>query len=127
MLVDDEVDITETQSLYLEFHNFEVLTANSALDAIKKLNGRLPDLIISDCMMPLMDGVEFSRLIRARVDTCHIPIILTSGAPCFHDLDSPTYNLFLLKPVLMTQLMREINTLLASNSQMEAVVKECMC
>lgn len=112
MLVDDEVDITETHAMYLSIHDFDVITANNALDAIEKFTDKLPDLIVSDCMMPFMDGVEFSRLVRAREDTKHIPIILMSGAPGFHDLSRGTYDVFLLKPVMMTQLIQEINSLL---------------
>lgn len=112
MLVDDEVDITETYGLFLEFHGFEVVAAHSAIDALDKIGARVPDLIVSDCMMPLMDGVEFSRRLRARDDTRHIPVILTSGAPYFHDMDSPTYDLFLLKPVTMARLVGEIRRLL---------------
>ena len=123
MLVDDETDITETQSLYLEFFGFDVVTANSASEALNKMSARLPDLIISDCMMPEIDGVEFSRRLRERTDTRAIPIILTSGAPYFHDLRSPTYDLFLLKPVVMTRLTEEIRRLLAAASQAHGDMK----
>ncbi len=116
MLVDDEMDITETYGIYLEYHGFEVITANSATDALAKLGTRLPDVIVSDCMMPLVDGIEFSRRLKARPDTCGIPLILTSGAPYFHDLSSPTYDVFLLKPVAMSRLIDEIGRLLAARA-----------
>lgn len=113
MLVDDEVDITETYAMYLEFFGFDVITANSVSAAFEKINVRLPDLIVSDCMMPLVDGIEFSRQLKARTDTRAIPLILSSGAPHFHDLSSSTYELFLLKPVSMPRLVEEIRRLLS--------------
>jgi CheY-like chemotaxis protein len=112
LVVDDEVDITETYAMYLDFQGFEVITANNALQALDILSSRVPDLVISDCMMPQMDGVELSRQIKARPDTRHTPIILMSGAPERHDLDSPTYELFLRKPVFFDRLMPEIRKLL---------------
>jgi CheY-like chemotaxis protein len=114
MFVDDEIDITETYGIYLEYHGFEVITANSATDALAMLETRLPELIVSDCMMPLVDGIEFSRRLKARPATRDIPLILTSGAPYFHDLSSPTYDVFLLKPVAMPRLIAEIGRLLAT-------------
>jgi CheY-like chemotaxis protein len=113
LLVDDEVDITEICGMYLEFCGFDVMTANSVAAAFEKIDGRLPDLIVSDCMMPLVDGIEFSRRLQARPDTCDIPLILSSGAPHLHDLDGAAYDLFLLKPVAMLRLVDEIRRLLS--------------
>ena len=112
LVVDDEVDITETYAMYLDFEGFEVVTANNAVQALEILASRVPDLIISDCMMPHMDGVELSRQVKARESTRHTPIILMSGAPERHDLDSPTYEVFLRKPVFFDRLMPEIRKLL---------------
>jgi CheY-like chemotaxis protein len=113
LVVDDEVDITETYALFLDLHGYEVVTANNAVQGLEALALRVPDLIVSDCMMPHMDGVEFSRRVRAGAKTSHIPVILMSGAPELHDLASPSYDVFLRKPVLFQSLMREIERLLA--------------
>ena len=113
MIVDDEVDITETYALFFELHGFEVVTANDALQALEKIGNRTPDLIVSDCMMPYMDGVEFSRQVRALAATARTPVILMSGAPELHDLGSPSYDVFLRKPVLLQRLLSEIARLLA--------------
>ena len=112
LVVDDEVDITAISAIYLDLHGFEVLTADNAVQALELIATRVPDLIISDCMMPYMDGVEFSMRVRANPATMHIPIILMSGAPELHDLGSPTYEVFLRKPVLFDRLMLEIRRLL---------------
>jgi CheY-like chemotaxis protein len=112
LVVDDEVDITETYALFMGLHGFEVMTADNALRALDMIAERMPDLIISDCMMPHMDGVEMSRRVKADVRTSHIPIILMSGAPELHDLGSPTYQVFLRKPVLFQRLMLEISRLI---------------
>jgi DNA-binding response OmpR family regulator len=113
LVVDDEVDITDTYAMYLDLVGFEVMTANDALQALEIISARVPDLIISDCMMPHMDGVEFSVRVKAQSATSQVPIILMSGAPELHNLDSPSYEVFLRKPVLFERLMPEIHRLLA--------------
>lgn len=112
LVVDDEVDITETYAMFFELHGFVVVTANDALQALALLEQCTPDLILSDCMMPYMDGVEMSRRVRARAATAATPIILMSGAPELHDLASPSYDVFLRKPVLFQPLLQEIKRLL---------------
>ena len=112
LVVDDEVDITETYALYLGLHGFEVITADNAVQALEIMATRVPDLIISDCMMPHMDGVEFSLRIKANPGTRQVPVILMSGAPELHDLASPSYEVFMRKPVLFERLMVEIHRLL---------------
>jgi DNA-binding response OmpR family regulator len=112
LVVDDEVDITDTYAMYLDLVGFEVMTANNALQALEIISTRVPDLIISDCMMPYMDGVEFSVRVKAQSVTSQVPIILMSGAPELHDLDSPSYEVFLRKPVLFDRLIPEIRRLL---------------
>ncbi len=114
LVVDDEVDITETYAIYLSLHGFEVMTANNAVHALELIETRVPDLIISDCMMPYMDGVEFSRRVRSHAPSRHTPIILMSGAPELHDLSSQTYDVFLRKPVLFDRLMRHVHALLGA-------------
>ena len=112
LVVDDEVDITEIYAIYLGLHGFEVIAADDAVQALEIIATRMPDLIISDCMMPFMDGVEFSTKVRSNPATMHIPIILMSGAPELHDLGRATYEVFLRKPVLFDRLMLELHRLL---------------
>lgn len=113
LVVDDELDITETYAMYFELHGFEVLKANNGIDALAQVDTRVPDLVISDCMMPNMDGVALSRQLKADARLARTPIILMSGAPERHDLKQGNYNLFLLKPVMLERLLREIRSLLA--------------
>ena len=114
LVVDDEPDITETYAMFLDLYGYEVLTASNPVEALEVMTTCMPDLIISDCMMPHMDGVEFSVRVKANPDSRPIPIILMSGAPELHNLGSPTYELFLRKPVLFERLMPEIRRLLGS-------------
>ena len=112
LVVDDEVDITETYKLLLEFYEYSVFTANNAIDALRIVADHPPDLIVSDCMMPKMDGVEFSRKVRFIAGLEEIPIILMSGAPELHDFSRSVHTIFFRKPVVFEHLVKEIERLL---------------
>ncbi len=59
--------------------NFNIKEAKNgkvAYDRVKKI---MPDIVISDVMMPEMDGFEFCNLVKSDIDTCHIPIILLTA------------------------------------------------
>ena len=58
---------------------YNVVSLGSAEEALKQLGIQLPDLIISDVMMPGMDGVECCRRLKGELQTCHIPVILLTA------------------------------------------------
>ncbi|MFT6717376.1 MAG: two-component system alkaline phosphatase synthesis response regulator PhoP, partial [Saprospiraceae bacterium] len=64
LLVDDEPDIIEFLSYNLKKEGFDVLTAVNGMDAIKLAKKELPDIIILDIMMPVLDGVSTCRKMR---------------------------------------------------------------
>lgn len=112
MIVDDEVDITDTYSMLFELHGFAVVTASHGADGLAKAKLALPDLVISDCMMPVMNGLEFCAALRLLPGGEKLPVILCSGAPELHDLSMSSHNLFLRKPVFFERLLDEVQRLL---------------
>lgn len=78
LLADDEPDIIEFLKYNLEQEGFEVLTASNGMEAIDKLVLH-PDLIILDVMMPLLDGFEACRKIRATLGYENIPVIFLTA------------------------------------------------
>jgi two-component system, OmpR family, alkaline phosphatase synthesis response regulator PhoP len=65
LLVDDEKDILDFLSYNLKKHGYEVLTASNGSAALKIAQLERPDIILLDIMMPIMDGIETCRHIRA--------------------------------------------------------------
>lgn len=78
LIIDDEEDILDflERILKSKYHIFRSENAHDAFEILKK---EAIHLIISDVMMPEMDGFEFSKLIKSDVDYSHIPIILLTA------------------------------------------------
>jgi len=112
LIVDDEVDITDTFSMLFELHDFKVVLASQGRQALEVLQDFTPDVILSDCMMPLMDGLELCTQVKSAPSTAHIPFILMSASPKQHDLSSVRYDLFLQKPFVFNDLLDKVTALL---------------
>lgn len=79
LVADDEPDIVALVSRRLRKSGFTVITAVDGEDALQKALARMPDLALLDVMMPLLSGVEVSRLLRAAPQTQAMPVILMSA------------------------------------------------
>jgi two-component system KDP operon response regulator KdpE len=75
LVVDDEMQITRVLRAALSAQGYDVRTANEPEEALRLVHDWLPDLIITDLMMPGMTGIELSRAVRAKSD---IPILVLS-------------------------------------------------
>lgn len=78
LVVDDNTDVREYVSSILSDH-YVVETAIDGVDGLEKTKRLRPDLVISDVMMPRMDGNELCRLIKENLDLDHIPVILLTA------------------------------------------------
>jgi len=78
LLIDDNEDILEFLSEVLG-ENYRLHLAADGETALHILEDHLIDLIISDIMMPGMDGFELCQLIKSKVEYCHIPVILLTS------------------------------------------------
>jgi CheY-like chemotaxis protein len=120
LVVDDEHALADTLALILERAGYKSKATYSAEEALAAVANQLPDLIISDVMMPVMNGVDFA----AQICKLHpgIKILLISGhagtkdlveaarSGCGRSLD------LLTKPVLPEDLLTRVADLLGSNS-----------
>ena len=78
LLVEDSADFREYMKGALESF-YTVVTAENGEEGIRKANKIIPDLIISDIMMPEIDGYRLCRALKSRRETAHIPIILLTA------------------------------------------------
>ena len=77
LIVDDEDSIRQSLSDVLKDEGFEVLLASNGQEALKALDAKLPDLIILDIWMPIMDGTEVLKEIKAKYP--ELKVIMISG------------------------------------------------
>jgi diguanylate cyclase (GGDEF)-like protein len=80
LVVDDDPDKSEMLKFALAMEGYEVYTATNAREALSAIESFQFDLVISDIMMPEVNGYELARRIRENPRTRYIPIILQSAA-----------------------------------------------
>jgi len=80
LLIDDERDLVDTLAFRLKANGFEVSSAFDGSSGVEKAKKENPDLIILDLMMPVMDGLEAARELKADKVTSMIPIIVLTAA-----------------------------------------------
>jgi CheY-like chemotaxis protein len=84
LLADDSKMVRIKTSKLLAAHGFQIVTAVDGLDAVKQLEGSLPDLVITDVDMPGMDGFGLTSHLRRTARTAHIPIVMITSAEDRH-------------------------------------------
>jgi two-component system cell cycle response regulator len=115
LIVDDEPKNIKLLSAMLARENFLILTASNGLQAIEMVERELPDVVLLDVMMPLMNGFDVTKVLKNSPLTRSIPIILITA------LDSPESQALgfeagaeelLKKPVNAAELIARIKTML---------------
>ena len=114
LVVDDSTDMREMWCLWLEGQGFRVLEAENGADALRQIGRSPPDLVLLDVMMPVMDGLETLKRLRANEATSAMPVIMLSAqgemaAMRARELGS---DVFVAKPVMPDELMKHIRALL---------------
>jgi len=79
LAIDDEISIQQILEHYFK-DSFTVVTKGNGKDALNWMQeGHIPDVIIADIQMPVMDGYEFIDQVRSSGFLSHIPLIMLSG------------------------------------------------
>ena len=75
LVVEDMPNVLELLEVTLCFHGYSVMTARNGQEALDLVNTRQPSLVISDILMPRMDGYTMAYKLRTQLATRHIPIV----------------------------------------------------
>ena len=109
LVVDDEEAVVEFIASLLEDIGYRVLRAYDGRGALEIARAEHPDLIVTDIMMPIMDGLELCRALQAAPDTNKIPVVLmTAGRPPTDDCRAAAT---LAKPFDLTALEEMVSRL----------------
>lgn len=115
LIVDDEPTARTMLRLILVRAGFEVLEAQNGSEALEVVEGRLPDVMLLDIMMPGIDGFEVCQILRGQARTADLPIIMLSARA---DAESVNRGLrlgatkYLTKPVMPDELTRHVREVL---------------
>lgn len=120
LLVDDDIELLQFESkLLLEYYN--VLIAENGIEALEVLKKSNVNLIVSDIMMPEMDGFEFMEKVKSDIEYSHIPVILLT-AKVNNQSKVQGYELgadaYLDKPFSVDVLLARIENLLQSREKL---------
>ena len=126
LIVEDNVDM-QKQIRKLLSDEYKVLTAANGQQGFEMASNLFPDLVISDVMMPLMNGFEFCKKLKENVQTSHIPVILlTALSETEMQIDGleTGADAYLVKPFENKLLKAQIKNLLASRKRLQLSFKE---
>ncbi|GAB4211438.1 MAG: response regulator transcription factor [Synechococcales cyanobacterium] len=130
LLVDDEPGVREAVQSYLEASDFQVVSAATAMQAMQQLQHWIPDLIVSDIMMPGMNGYQFLENLRQHEQWQRIPVIFLTAKGLTTDRIQgyrAGIDAYLSKPFDPDELVAIIHNLLhklQSQSPTDAVAQE---
>ncbi|MBW4538656.1 MAG: response regulator transcription factor [Myxacorys chilensis ATA2-1-KO14] len=122
LLVDDDENFVALISEFLSFKGFKVTSADSGKQAMQLLDRIKPDLIISDIMMPEMDGYLFAETVRQVPEISWLPIIMVSAKDQSSDRVqglSAGANVYMIKPFDLDELVAQIESSLRSSHLMQ--------
>lgn len=118
LLVDDSPDNRAMYAEYLSFAGFHVLEADDGAQAVASARENRPDAVVIDVMLPVMDGCDATRALRADESTKHVRVLALSGRSDAgfraRVLDAGV-DRFVEKPCLPHELVAHLDALLPSS------------
>jgi two-component system, OmpR family, alkaline phosphatase synthesis response regulator PhoP len=109
LVVDDERSIVEVLQIFLSGEGYEVAIASNGEEGLAVLEQAQPDVVLCDVMMPVLDGREMYRQMRANDRYRSIPFILMSAVFTSVSLRDCTFSALLDKPFDLDQVLTTIS------------------
>ena len=112
LVVDDYADAREMYAEYFQFSGFRVAEARNGVEALQKAAELLPDVILMDLSLPVMDGWEATRQLKGDARTRAIPVVALTGHALLGHSEQGALNAgcdaFVTKPCLPDALVAEV-------------------
>lgn len=128
LLVDDNQEVL----LYLEQQlqpDYTVMKAINGKDALEQLESTFPNIVISDVMMPEMNGLELCKRIKESLDFCHIPVILLTAKSMVSQVEEGLEagaDDYIVKPFQVSLLKARVRNLLSLREKMKSIYGESL-
>lgn len=126
LIVEDNDDMRRYLRTLLA-HRFYVLEACDGQSGLQLARESVPDLIVSDVMMPVMDGLQLCKHLKGDFITCHIPVILlTARSEEVQQMEGYEHgaDAYMTKPFSADLLVSRINNLLRTRQKLQAAFKD---
>lgn len=119
LIVDDEMPISTLLTQTFEQDGHQVTTAANGIECMNKMASFMPDVVVMDIMMPKLDGVDTTRLIRRNknyADTVIVALSAKADEETRQRMRDVGANLFMRKPFVIAKLVARVNQILESRS-----------
>lgn len=126
LIIEDNDDIREYIATSFS-SNYRIITAANGKEGVKQALKCIPDIIISDIMMPVMDGIELCKTIKEDIRTSHIPIILLTAKDSIQDKEEgyeSGADSYLTKPFSAKLLNSRVQNLLESRRKLAHLIAD---
>ncbi|MGQ1786124.1 hybrid sensor histidine kinase/response regulator transcription factor [Saccharicrinis sp. GN24d3] len=126
LVVEDNTDMLEFISDICQ-KQFHVVKAINGVEGLESARKHIPDIIISDVMMPEMNGNELCKLLKDDAKTCHIPLIMLTAKDTLDERIegiATGADAYITKPFRADHLLAQINNLLDSRKKLQQTYKE---
>ena len=126
LVVEDNVELL-LMMRHLLSRKYKVVTARNGKEAVDEIQKTELDLIISDVMMPMMDGYELVKYVKNSSDYCHLPIILLTAKTQENDKEeglSIGADLYMTKPFKVKELQLRIDNLIENRQRITREFKQ---
>ena len=128
LVVEDNEDLREYISESFT-DLFDVKTASNGQEGLEMAHTVMPDIVITDIMMPVMDGLEMTRQLKADIVTSHIPVIVLTakdGDPDREEGYTAGADSYLTKPFSTHLLISRVNNILRTRERMANIAAPVM-
>jgi two-component system, cell cycle response regulator DivK len=119
LIVEDSADLRMLYAEHLAISGFDVIEAGDGAAAITDTTAQQPDVVLMDLSLPVVDGWEATRRLKADARTAHIPVVALTAYDGSDDLERATLagcDWFIPKPCPPDALATEIRRVLTSSS-----------